>query len=337
MPDEKNVNFKVKKEVSRKDICFSMERVPGTGRLYFGSSDGGVYDIDLTSGKPEAKRCEGNGHTSYVTGVALTEKHIVTGAYDKHLAWWDRESGRLVRRQMAHNKWLRGVELSPDGRLIASVADDMVCRLWDAETGKLFKELRGHKIRTPHDYPSMLFCATFNSDGSRLATADKPGHIIVWDVKTGKQIKTMESSGMYTWDPSQRRHSIGGVRSLCFSPDGKTLTAGGIGKIGNIDHLGAKARMEIFDCEKGESLKVLEGGDKFKGLVEHLLWHPEGDWIVAGGGDHNGWLLFIDPESKKIIREEKAPMHIHEFAFNEKTDHIFAVGHNKLARWELEA
>jgi len=313
-----------------------MARVPGSGECNVGSSDGGLYLVDLASDKPESKRCEGDGHSSFVTGTALTDKHIVTGAWDRHLAWRDRESGKLIRRQKAHAKWLRGVEASPDGKLIASVADDMVCRLWNAETGKLVRELRGHQEKTPHNYPSMLFCAVFSPDGSKLATADKPGHIVIWDVQTGKQLKTCESPGMYTWDPKQRRHSIGGIRSLRFSPDGKMLTAGGIGKIGNIDHLGAKSRMEFFDWEKGKSLKVIEAGDKFKGLVEHMEYHPEKKWLLAAGGDHNGWLLFIDPEAMKIVRSEKAPMHIHEFNLSEKADQIFAVGHNKLARWELE-
>jgi WD40 repeat protein len=336
MADDKSTNFKVKKDYGRGDICFSMARVPGSGRCYFGSSDGGVYDIDLGRDKPETKRCEGEGHSSYVTGTTLTEKHIITGAWDRHLIWWDRETGKLVRRQKAHDRWLRGVEASPDGKLIASVADDMVCRLWDAYTGKLVRELRGHKDQTPHNYPSMLFCAVFSSDGSKLATADKPGRIVIWDVKSGKQLKTCESPGMYTWDPKQRRHSIGGVRSLRFSPEGKMLTAGGIGQIGNIDHLGSKARLEFFDWEKGKSLKVLEAGDKFKGLVEHMEYHPENKWLLAGGGDHGGWLLFIDPAAMKITRQKKAPMHIHEFNLSEKADTLYAVGHNKLARWELE-
>lgn len=81
---------------------------------------------------------------------------------------------------------------------------------------------------------------------------------------------------------------------------------------------------------------MLNGSDKFKGLVEHMIFHPEGKWLVAGGGDHGGWLIFVDPKAMKIVRELKAPMHIHEFALNEKADTLYAVGHNKLARWELE-
>ena len=42
MADDKSTNFKVKKDVGRSDICFSMAREPATGKCYVGSSDGGV-------------------------------------------------------------------------------------------------------------------------------------------------------------------------------------------------------------------------------------------------------------------------------------------------------
>src|SRR5438552_257273 len=84
---------------------------------------------------------------------------------------------------------------------------------------------------------SKVYAVAFSADGYRLATGDKVGHVVVWDVESGKQLTTCEAPGMYTWDPVQRLHSIGGIRSLAFSPDGTRLAVGGMGKVGNIDHL----------------------------------------------------------------------------------------------------
>ena len=337
MADDKQTNFKAAKEIGQKGISFSMARVPESGRYYFGTSDFSVYDVDHLAEKPEPKAFEGEGHQSYVMGVALTKKHVVTGGWDRHLVWWDRETGKPVRRQKAHAKWLRGVEVSPDGKRIISVGDDMIARVWDAVSGKLLHELEGHAKQTPTHYPSMLFCTGFSPDGQLLATGDKLGHVIIRETKTFKPVKTLDAPGHYTWDPRARRHSIGGLRSLRFSSDGKQLYTGGIEKIGNVDHLGASGRLEIFDWEKGESLKVIKNGGSFKGLVEHIEFAPNGKWAVLGGGDHGGWLVFVDTQEMKITRELKAPMHIHEFSLNEAADKIYAVGHDKLVRFDLQA
>src|SRR5881275_1492625 len=164
----------------------------------------------------------------------------------------------------------------------------MVCRLWDVATGKKLTELRGHQEMTPHHFPSMLYAVTFSPDGHYLATGDKVGHVVVWDVATGKEAATLEAPGMYTWDPVQRRHSIGGIRSLAFSPDGKRLAVGGIGKVGNIDHLEGKPRVEVFDWAKGTRTHEFAGAP-FKGLVEHLEFHPRSDWLLAAGGANDGF------------------------------------------------
>ena len=109
-------------------------------------------------------------HSSYILGTALNSRHLFTGGWDKNLIWWDRETGKAVRKQKAHGKWLRGVEVSPCGKQLATVSDDMVCRIWSTETGSLLAELKGHEAQTPNNYPSMLFCARYSPDGSRLAT-----------------------------------------------------------------------------------------------------------------------------------------------------------------------
>ena len=141
-------------------------------------------------------------------------------------------------------------------------------------------ELRGHAEKTPHGFGSMLYAATFSADGKHLATADKIGKAMVWEVATGKKIAEVEAPIMYTWDQVQRLHSIGGIRSLAFSPDGKTLAVGGTGKIGNIDHLEAKARIELFDWATQKRL-VEYVSDK-QGLVNHLEYRPRR--LVAARG-----------------------------------------------------
>ena len=268
--------------------------------------------------------------------MALNSRHLFTGGWDKNLIWWDRETGKAIRKQKAHDKWLRGVEVSPCGKQLATVSDDMVCRIWSTETGSLLAELKGHKAQTPTNYPSMLFCARYSPDGSRLATGDKVGHVIIWDTESFKPLQTLDAPGHYTWDPTARRHSIGGLRSIAFTPDSKQLYTGGIHKIGNVDHLAAKARIEIFDLDTSESLAVLSGGDKSKGLVEHMEFQRDGKWLVAGGGDHKGWLMFVDPSQSKIIREVPLPMHVHEFNLNEVGNQIFTVGHEKSVRLDLQ-
>src|SRR5438045_7462082 len=99
-------------------------------------------------------------------------------------------------------------------------------------------------------------------------------------MRTGNKLAAVEAPTLYTWDPRQRRHSIGGVRSVAFSPDGRLLAAGGTGQINNIDHLEANDRIEIFDWQSGKRTHELVG-DKFKGLAESLQFHPNGEWLIA--------------------------------------------------------
>ena len=178
-----------------------------------------------------------------MSGLAIAGRAAVSGSYDGRLIWWDLEGGGPAQKIEAHAKWVRDVAASADGTLVASVADDMVCRLWDAETGRKRHELSGHAPQTPHHFPSMLYACAFSPDGRHVATGDKVGHVVIWDVSSGRPAATLEATAFYTWDPRQRRHSIGGIRALAFSPDGARVAVGGIGTVSNIDHLDGLARV----------------------------------------------------------------------------------------------
>src|SRR5262249_32475729 len=96
--------LKLVKDLSRPAIPLSTARLPASSRCFLGSSDFKVYDIDLEPAKPEAK--ELGAHGSYVTGVALAGKQLVSGSYDGRLLWWDVEERKQVRALDAHQKWI---------------------------------------------------------------------------------------------------------------------------------------------------------------------------------------------------------------------------------------
>lgn len=327
-------SLKMKRDFGTQGANFCMARVPNSSTLFVGNSDFKVYEVDAGAEKPELVPLAEDGHTSYVTGAALAGSTLVTGGYDRQLIWWNIDDRSIVRKVPAHELWIRRVVAGPNGEYVISVADDMHAHLWSVADGQKIRTLDDHQAQTPHGYPSMLYAVTISSDGQFIATGDKVGHIAVWEASTGQKIGELEAPVMYTWDPRQRRHSIGGIRSLAFSHDSKLLAAGGIGKIGNIDHLGGPHRIEVFDWEAKERKFEIEN-EKFKGLVEQLEFSPDGKWLAASGGDHGGYVSFYDMTSGKEIKSEKAPMHVHDMDFSEDYQTLYTVGHGKIALWEL--
>lgn len=328
--------FKIAKTARVKGIALCVTQLPGTQRVIFGSSDFKVYELDMAVEKPQPVEYTGDGHQSYVTGIARVGDQIVTGGYDGRLIWWDTQKREPLRSINAHGKWIRDVISSSDGKVIASVADDMQCKLWDAASGNLLHTLVDHQVMTPHHFPSMLYAVAFSRDGQLLATGDKVGHIAVWDVATGKKVSELEAPVMYTWDPKHRRHSIGGIRSLAFSADGKILAAGGVGTIGNIDHLDGPSRIEIFDWATKQRVQEISD-TKFKGLVEQIAFSNEGTWLVCAGGDNGGFASFYDSLTGKVLHQDKMPMHVHKFVLNETQDTLYAAGHEQIVMLEFKA
>jgi len=59
-------------------------------------------------------------------------------------------------------------------------------------------------------------------------------------------------------------------------------------------------------------------------------------WLLAAGGAGEGFLVFLDGTTKKPLRQEKLPMHVHDFALSEAADTIYAVGHGKVLVLEMK-
>jgi WD40 repeat protein len=332
MPDALPRSLRIVREIGRRDMLFSVARLPSSDRLLVASSAGKVFAVDAS--RTNAPSRDLADHGRYVTAVRLAGRLAISGGYDGRLIWWDLDASRAIRTVAAHGRWIRQIAVSPDGSKLASVGDDMVCRIWNAASGERLHELRGHAERTPTHFASALYACTFSPDGRRLATGDRVGHVVVWEVSSGRQLATVEAPTLYTWDGVQRIRSIGGVRALAFSPDGNHLAVGGVGQIGNVDALQGSSRVEVFDWARRERLFFFTGA---QGIVNRLQYHPRGQWLLALGGGGNGLVMVYDPARRAMLFQANLTMHTHDAAFHEDFTTLYAAGHNKIVVAELRS
>jgi hypothetical protein len=325
-------NLRTVREISRPDILFALARLPNSDRLLVATSSGKVVEIGTAQNAAAPQDLADHGR--YVTSVRIAAGMAVSGGYDGRLIWWNLAERRVVRTIDAHGRWIRQIVVSPDGSKLASVADDMVCRVWQVSTGTLLHELRGHAAQTPQHFSSMLYACVFSADGRRLATGDRVGHVVVWDVEDGRLLGAVEAPTLYTWDGTQRIRSIGGVRGLAFSPDGMQLAVGGVGQIGNVDALQGPSRVEVFDWQQGRRLFEFTGA---QGIVNRLVYEPRGQWLCAIGGGSNGLVMFYSPTRRAMIHQANVPMHVHDVDFSADYTTLYAVGHRKAVVMQLRA
>jgi WD40 repeat protein len=310
-------------------------------RLYAGSEDGGihVFDLDAPKKEPVARWTKHENYVSALVAVPRSGKPlIVSGSYDRSLVWWGATRGEPLRTVEAHAGWVRDLAALPDGGRLVSCGDDMLVKLWDADRGQLIRTFAGHATQTPQGHVTALYTVAITPDGKYLASGDRHGTVIVWETETCKVAQRFEVPALYTYDPRQRKRSIGGIRSLAFSRDGVLLAAGGIGQVENVDGLGGPAHVEVWEWQKPR-LRFPAGAQGHKAIVNALLWHPGEPWLIGAGGGSDGGLLAFwktdklpDTPPKDPVAGQKIKLdgHVHRIALNAAGTELYAAGYKRL-------
>jgi WD40 repeat protein len=336
---------KVHSSYNHPGIFFSLAADAEGSRLFAGSDDYGIHIFDLKSEK-KTPIARWNRHNNYVSGLACfvndNKPRLVSASYDRSLLWWDLEAGAVTLGIEAHDGWIRDLIVLPGGERLATVGDDMLVKLWDAATGRLIHTMAGHAKRTPQGHVTALYALAVSPDGKYLASGDRIGAVRIWETETGKLAQGFQVPILYTYDERQRKRSLGGIRALAFSPDGQHLAIGGMGQVNNVDGLAGPAHVEVWEWRTPRS--VFTGGAQgHKGLIEHLLFHPAGEWLIGGGGgSDNGLLAFWkldqleDPsKDKRDAHRIKTDGHWHHLVLASAGDVLYAAGHRKLEVWSL--
>ena len=104
----------------------------------------------------------------------------------------------------AHGGELKDLEVSPDGRVLASAGDDKTVKLWSLPAGQLLHTLTGHT--------KPMTDVEFSPDSRLVATASEDRSISVWSVADGKRVALL--TGHSAW-----------VSTVRFTPDGRLLVS----------------------------------------------------------------------------------------------------------------
>ncbi|MCS6852702.1 MAG: hypothetical protein NZ700_16215 [Gemmataceae bacterium] len=323
--------------------------VDGASRKIWAGGDDGAIAVFDGANPPKEPIARWTRHENYVSGVVLARLAagpvIISGSYDRQLIWWNAESGEVIRTVPGHDGWVRRLALTPDGAHLVSVGDDMLVKVWDAETGRLVRSLSGHALQTPQGHVSALYAVALSGDGQWIASGDRVGNVRVWELGSGQLAQTFEVPTLYTYDPRQRKRSIGGIRGLTFSPDGNSLAVGGIGQVPNVDGLTGPVHVEVWDWRK-PARRWAAGAEGHKGLVNDLVFHPCEPWLIGGGGGGDGGFLAFwkldpaptsDAQGKDAFtgRRVKVDGFVHALAWGAAGSELFSAGYRRLDIWPL--
>ncbi|MEM7306613.1 MAG: protein kinase [Planctomycetota bacterium] len=153
------------------------------------------------------------GHDGPVNGASFDASgaNILTVSDDGTAALW-RTDGTLRARLGEPGPALVGGAFGPRGRRVLTADCEGVARLFDAETGALVRELRGHE--------GPILSLAIAPDGTLAATGGGDRTVVLWDTESGERVHTLRR-----WRDYPPGEHVRDVFDLVFSPSSELLVA----------------------------------------------------------------------------------------------------------------
>lgn len=260
--------------------------------------DNNVHRWELES----AKHTSLVGHSSWIGRVDFHPdgKQMFSADYVGTVHCWryaDDDLKPLWSIENAHASSIRSVVASPNGKTIATSGHDQMVRVWSATDGTKLHEFPGHE--------SPIFTSAFHPDGNTLVTAEQFGVVKQWDVASGKHVRDLDVSLLWTDASLNGGAHTCGIRDVRFLPDGKTLACSGLTELKDGDRRGGNATVVLIDWATGKQSKMLTA--KGAGYAERFVYHSPELSMAACLTQENGSLQFWNGAGEAPITQVKAP------------------------------
>ncbi|KAE9361990.1 Periodic tryptophan protein 2 [Phytophthora fragariae] len=266
-----------------KVLCCTFHSSTGVLVVGFGNGTFGLYELPAFV----------NIHTLSVTQNEL--ETVAVNATGEWLAFASRKLGQLlvwewrsetyVLKQQGHYFDLNAASYSPDGRLLATGADDAKLKLWDTSSGFCYVTF------TEHSAP--VTAVQFAPSGQAVVSASLDGTVRAFDLNRYKNFRVLT-----TPEPTQ-------FLSLALDPSGQVVCAGSMDPF----------NVYVWSLQTGRLTDVLSG---HSGPVTSLSFSPSSSAepiLASASWDHTVRLWNLFASKKSFIEPLAHPTDVLAVAF----------------------
>ncbi|KAH7104200.1 pre-mRNA splicing factor [Auriculariales sp. MPI-PUGE-AT-0066] len=328
------------------------------GRTYMHPPFGEAPQLAAEAGSQECflpKACihTWTGHQGGVSVVRLfpsTGHMVLSGGMDTKVKLWDiYREGNLLRSYSGHNKAVKDVTFTNDGRRFLSCGYDRQMKLWDTETGQCIKAFSNGKIP---------YVIRFHPDEDKQ-------HIFLAGMSDKKIIQYDMNSGDITQEYDQH---LGPVNTITFvddnrrfvtTSDDKTIRAWEFDIPVVIKYI-AEPHMhsmpavtmhpskKYFAAQSLDNQILIYNTDNFRqnrkkrfaghgvaGYAAQIGFSPDGRWISSG--DAGGYVIFWDWKTGRIKNRLQAHNKVviaHEWLPHETSKLVTASWDGLIKLWD---
>lgn len=198
-------------------------------------------------------------HKSVVCCVrfSMDGRYVATGC-NRAAQIFDVESGAMVAQleddaaDKEGDLYVRSVCFSPDGKYLATGAEDKIIRVWDIAAKEIKVRFTGHE--------QDIYSLDFSRNGRIIASGSGDKTVRLWDLdkQANLLILTIED----------------GVTTVALSADGRLVAAGSLDR-----------SVRVWDTDTGMPIDRLEGREGHKDSVYSVAFSPSGRELVSGSLD----------------------------------------------------